>query len=97
MIISFKGQGTQDIFDGWDTKAARKTCPRILWRVAGRKLDQVDSAKTPRDLTAPPGNRLEKLTGDRDGMYSIRINDQYRICFHWSEQGPRDVEIVDYH
>lgn len=97
MIISFRNQGTRDVFDGRDTKAARRACPLTLWKVAGRKLDQLDVARSIQDLAAPPGNRLEELKGDRDGEYSIRINDQYRICFRWSERGPKDVEIVDYH
>jgi toxin HigB-1 len=66
-------------------------------RVAVRKLDQVDSVTTIDELAVPPGNHLEKLTGDREGQYSIRINDQYRICFEWSESDAEEVEIVDYH
>jgi len=65
--------------------------------VAARKLDQLDSADELRDLRHPPGNRLERLRGDRVGQYSLRINDQYRICFAWTDAGPEDVEIVDYH
>ena len=97
MIQSFVGVGTDDVFDGRNTKAARKCCPRKLWRVARRKLDQLDSAEQLGDLRVPPGNRLEALLGDRRGQYSIRINQRYRVCFRWSEQGPADVEIVDYH
>ncbi len=71
------------------------------WRafedVARRKLDYLDAAATLDDLVAPPGNRLEKLKGDRADQHSIRINDQWRICFRWTEDGPEDVEIVDYH
>ena len=85
------------MFNGRNTRAARKCCPRQLWPVARRKLDQLDSAETLSDLRAPPGNRLEALVGDRVGQHSIRINERYRICFHWSDQGPEDVEIVDYH
>jgi toxin HigB-1 len=66
-------------------------------RVAVRKLDQIDSVTTIDELAVPPGNHLEKLTGDREGQYSIRINDQYRICFEWSESDAEEVEIVDYH
>lgn len=66
-------------------------------RVAGRKLDQLDSAEALGDLRIPPGNRLEALRGDRAGQHSIRINQQYRICFAWTDSGPTDVEIVDYH
>lgn len=97
MIRSFADQATRDIFDGRDTKAARKACPRTLWTVALRKLDRLNQAEELTDLRVPPGNRLEKLRGDRAGQYSIRINDQFRVCFDWTEQGPADVEIVDYH
>ena len=65
--------------------------------VAERKLVMLDSAADPKDLLAPPGNRLEKLKGDRTGQHSIRINDQWRICFRWMTDGPHDVEITDYH
>lgn len=62
-----------------------------------QKLDQIDSAEALDDLRIPPGNRLEALKGDRQGQHSIRINEQYRICFIWTEAGPEKVEIVDYH
>lgn len=97
MIVSFRGAGTEDLFHGRNTKAARNACPRGLWRVAGRKLDQLDSVEDLVDLRIPPGNRLEVLTGRRKGQYSVRINDQFRVCFRWSAAGPCDVEIVDYH
>jgi len=97
VIESFADSGTEDVFYGRNTKAARKTCPRRLWRVAGRKLDQLDSVEALAELRIPPGNRLEALSGGRKGQYSIRINDQYRICFRWSASGPQSVEIVDYH
>ncbi len=97
MIESFKNQGTEDIFDGVNSKAARKLCPENIWRVATRKIDQLDSVIAVDELSVPPGNHLEKLSGDRNGQYSIRINDQYRICFEWSELGAEQVEIVDYH
>lgn len=97
MIHSFKGTGTEDIFNGRDTRAARATCPSSLWSVAARKLEQLDSADELRDLRNPPGNRFEALRGNRAGQYSVRINNQYRICFVWSDTGPQDVEIVDYH
>ena len=64
---------------------------------AGRKLAMLDAAETLADLLVPPGNRLEKLTGDRAGQHSIRVNRQWRICFFWSDAGPEDIEIVDYH
>jgi proteic killer suppression protein len=97
MILSFKDVGTEDIFNGENTKSARKTCPQTLFNVAFRKLDQIDSAVELNDLRVPPGNRLEALEGDRVGRHSIRINDQYRICFIWTKNGAVEVEIVDYH
>lgn len=97
MILSFKDVGTEDIFNGENTKSARKTCPQTLYSVAFRKLDQIDSVVELNELRVPPGNRLEALEGDRQGQYSIRINDQYRICFTWTQNGAEDVEIVDYH
>ena len=97
MIRSLASQGTQDVFNGRNTKDARRTCPVELWPNARRKLDQLNQAAEVRDLRVPPGNRLEKLKGDRHGQHSIRINDRYRICFRWSAEGPDDVEIVDYH
>jgi proteic killer suppression protein len=97
MIRSFKNQGTEDIFDGNDSKAARKLCPQHLWNLAARKLEQIDSATNLEDLKVPPGNRLEALSGDRDGQYSIRVNDQYRICFQWDNGSADNVEVVDYH
>ncbi len=97
MIISFKTKGTEDIFNGKNTKHARKICPQSLWKVATRKLDQLDSAVHLDELKIPPGNRLEPLSGDRKGEFSIRINEQYRVCFKWSESGPCDVEVTDYH
>ena len=97
MIESFKSSGTEDIFNGIDSRAARKLCPESILRVAVRKLDQIDSVVAVDELNVPPGNRLEKLSGDREGQYSIRINDQYRVCFFWSERGAEAVEIVDYH
>jgi len=71
MIRSFKDPGTEDIFNGHNTRSARKTCPQGLWAVAARKLDLLDSATTLADLRVPPGNRLEALTGDRQGQYSF--------------------------
>mgnify|MGYP000858361812 CR=1 FL=1 len=97
MIRSFSDQGTEDIFNGVNSKAARRTCPRSLWSVAIRKLDQLDSAQALNDLRVLPGNRLEALHGDREGQHSIRINEQYRICFSWQGDDAVAVEIVDYH
>jgi toxin HigB-1 len=97
MIRSFRDVGTEDVFRGRDSRPARKLCPREVWHVASRKLDQLDSAEVLGDLRAPPGNRLEALLGDRRGQYSVRINARYRICFVWTDRGPAEVEIVDYH
>lgn len=97
MIRSFKDEGDDDIFYGRNTKNARRSCPQTLWTVAGRKLDQLDSAQSLEDLRLPRGNRLEALSGDREGQHSIRINDQYRVCFVWTDNEPDEVEIVDYH
>lgn len=97
MIQSFKNKATEDIFNGLSSKIARKICPKNLWKIAARKLDQVDSVLSLDELRIPPGNRLEALTRNRLGQYSVRINDQYRICFKWSETGPIEVEITDYH
>jgi len=97
MIQSFGNSGTEDIFNGIDTRVARRQCPASIWRLAARKLERLDSIEQLQELRVPPGNRLEALRGDRKGQHSIRINDQYRICFVWTEAGPRDVQIVDYH
>jgi proteic killer suppression protein len=97
MIRSFKNKATEDVFNGKSTKLAMKVCPKRLWGVATRKLDQLDSVSTLKELRVPPGNRLESLSGKRKGKFSVRINDQFRIVFRWSETGPADVEITDYH
>ena len=97
MIQSFRNRGAEDIFNGRNTRVARQTCPQELWKVAARKLDLLDVAADLTDLRVPPGNRLEKLSGDRTDQHSIRINEQYRICFNWAENGPINIEIVDYH
>ena len=97
MVVSFRDQGTEDIYHGRNTKAARKTCPREIWSVAQRKLDYLKAADELDDLRVPPGNQLEPLKGDRQGQHSIRVNRQYRICFWWTERGAREVEIDDYH
>ena len=97
VIRSFADQATEDIFDGAATRAARQRCPLRLWRVARRKLAQLNQVAELRYLAVPPGNRLERLRGDRAGQYSIRINDRYRICFVWEPGYADDVEITDYH
>ena len=97
MIRSFRNQQSEDVFNGVQNKKAAKVLPFELWRVAARKLDQLNRVITLEELNAPPGNRLEALHGDREGEHSIRINDQYRICFRWVDEGAHDVEITDYH
>lgn len=97
MIVSFKNQGTEDVFNNEDTKVARRTCPSAIWGIAQRKLAYVAAAGAVSDLRVPPGNHLKKLSDDREGQHSIRINDQYRICLIWTDKGAEDVEITDYH
>ena len=93
MIQSFASSETEKIFHG----ELSKKLPKDIQRAARRKLLYLDDAEDLQDLLAPPGNRLEKLKGDRVGQYSIRINDQWRICFQWSGNKAKNVEIVDYH
>ena len=93
MIISFACKETDRLFR---ERTSRKIPPDIH-RVSLRKLLQLHAAVDLNFLRVPPGNRLEALKGDRAGQHSIRVNDQYRICFHWTQAGPEDVEIVDYH
>jgi proteic killer suppression protein len=93
VIESFASDETEKIFRG---KTSTKL-PKDIQRTARRKLLYLDDAVDLQDLLAPPGNRLEKLKGDRAGQYSIRINDQWRICFKWSNNKAQNVEIVDYH
>jgi toxin HigB-1 len=97
MIQSFKNQATEDLFNGAATKAALKLCHRNIWNIVSRKLDQIDSVASLNELRVPPGNHLEALKRDRKGQHSIRINDQYRVCFEWTASGPGDVEVTDYH
>jgi toxin HigB-1 len=97
VIRSFADRGTEDVFNGVDSRAARRACPNTLWTVAQRKLDQLDAAVSLDALRVPPGNHLEALRGDRRGQFSIRINAQFRICFEWTADGLEAVKIVDYH
>lgn len=93
MIQSFADDTTEQVWN-------REKAPRLgaeIQRAAQKKLRQLNAADNINDLRVPPGNRLEKLVGNPVGQYSIRINDQYRICFVWTKQGPADVEITDYH
>lgn len=97
MIVGFADSGTRDIWDGTDSKAARRTCPEGLWPVARRKLDMLHAAVRLRDLASPPANHLEKLKGTLAGKHSIRVNKQCRIVFEWDGANARDVRIFDYH
>ena len=91
-IVSFKCEDTKAVFEG-------RPCPRFanIRRALERKLAILDAATTLNDLRSPPGNRLEALSGNRAGQHSIRVNDQYRLCFVWTALGPANVECVDYH
>ena len=91
-IVSFKCTDTQRLFTSGKTRRFAN-----IQSVAERKLVQLDAAATLEILRSPPGNRLEQLSGDRLGQHSIRINEQWRVCFVWTEKGPAEVEIVDYH
>jgi toxin HigB-1 len=92
VIKSFKCRDTQALFEGASVREFQ-----AFRKVAERKLQMLDAATTLDFLRSPPGNRLEALKRDRAGQHSIRINDQFRVCFKWTEGGPEDVEIVDYH
>jgi proteic killer suppression protein len=91
-ILSFRDPATEALHrTGWSKRWA------AIARIACRKLDMLDAAQTLLDLRVPPANRLEALRGDRAGQHSMRINDQFRLCFRWTEAGVQDVEIIDYH
>ena len=94
MIKSFADKSTKEF---WDTGKSRGMPPANLRNVAKRKLAAVHSALSVEDLRIPPGNRLEELRGERKGQHSIRINDQFRVCFKWRDGDAHDVEITDYH
>ncbi len=93
MIRSFRNKLTEAVFNGERPKGF----PADLLQVARRKLRYLNAAVDLGDLRSPPGNRLEALAGDRRGQHSIRINDQFRVCFVWTAEGPAEVEVVDYH
>lgn len=96
-IRSFRNPGTEDINYGRRGKVALRLLPPHLHHLARVKLARLHAAESINDLASLPGNRLEKLAGDRQGQHSIRVNDQYRICFRWTNAGAENVEIVDYH
>jgi proteic killer suppression protein len=93
MIRRFRDARTEDAFNG----VVRKGFPAGLLNITRRKLGYLNAASVLNDLKAPPGNHLEALKGDRKGQHSIRVNDQFRICFVWTAEGPIDVEFTDYH
>jgi proteic killer suppression protein len=93
LIRSFRSRAAEAVFNG----ECPKGFPAQIFSVARRKLEALDAAEQLHDLRVPPANRLEALKGERKGQYSIRINDQWRVCFRWTREGPADVEIVDYH
>ena len=94
VIRTYADAGTEDIFDGRNTKSARQQLPRTVWPRARRVLDQLQWAHVVGDMAQPPGNRLERL---RDGQYSVRLNDQYRVTFRWNDGGAEEVWCGDYH
>jgi toxin HigB-1 len=96
MILSFADKGSEDFYNGENTKATRRI-PAEIHKVAFRKLVILNSAQALQDLRVPPANRLEALKGDREGQFSIRINDKWRIVFKWENNNASDVAIVDYH
>ncbi len=96
-IYNFRNKATEDINYGRVTKNSLKLLPKTLHQKAQIKLARISAATSLEDLRELRGNRLETLQGDRQGQYSIRINDQYRICFRWLQENAYDVEIIDYH
>ena len=94
MIRTYADAGTEDIFDGRNTKSARQQLPQTLWPRARRLLDQLQRAHLVGDIAQPPGNRLERLSS---GRYSVRINDQYRVTFRWNDGAAEEVWCGDYH
>jgi toxin HigB-1 len=97
VIESFADDATNDVFDGFNTKKARKRLDTALFPVASRKLDMINAALDLEDLKIPPSNHLEALKGNLKGKHSIRINVKYRIVFRWTAKGAEEVEITDYH
>jgi toxin HigB-1 len=97
VIRSFANAATEDLFDGVDSRRARRVCPVHVWSAVRRKLTQLNRVGELRELGVPPGNRLERLHGDRAGQHSIRVNEQYRLCFRWENGYADEVEVIDYH
>lgn len=97
MIKSFRNAATEDVFEGQNTKHARKDFPRELWSVMRRKLDMLNQAASLNDLSALPGNRLEDLKHTMKGYHSIRVNDRFRVTFRFEDGHAHDVAIEDYH
>jgi proteic killer suppression protein len=96
MIRSFGDSATEDLYHGRNTARVRKLPTNVI-SIASRKLDMLNAAASIQDLRSPPGNRLEKLAGDLEGFYSLRVNDQWRILFQWADQDSWQVRLVDYH
>ena len=96
MIVSFADHATAELFNGTAARRAKRVPPDVT-RIALRKLDMLDAAVRLIDLRVPPGNRLEALRGDFAGLHSIRVNDQWRLVFRWTERGPAEVRLIDYH
>lgn len=94
MIRTFADAGTEDLFNGRNSQAARKALPKHLWKRAHRLLDQLQRAHMVGDMAQPPGNRLERLS---DGRFSVRVNDQYRVAFRWKDGAAEEVWCGDYH
>ena len=97
MIRSFADAATEDLFNGVDSRRARRACPAALSPVVRRKLTQLNRVRDLVELSVPPGNRLKRLRSHRAGQHSIRINDQYRVCFRWEDGYADEVEVTDYH
>ncbi len=97
VIQAFADAATEDLFNGIDSRRARSACPAVTWPAVRRKLTQLNRVRDLRELAVPPGNRLERLRGDREGQHSIRINQQYRVCFRWEDGYADQVEVTDYH
>jgi toxin HigB-1 len=97
MIVSFVDAGTEDIYNGRNTRGAGRACPLQIHVTARKRLDTLQAATSLDDVASNPGANLEELKRARKGQHSVRINRKYRVCFRWTSDGPADVEIVDYH